>query len=121
MFSDTADDVISSDSNGEEIDKNFPELYFNQKSLNYSSETEFLNSKFKSIGENIRMFREKSFKLSKNLNENVPHKFSIDNILGQLNTKEIETESEITDKEEECPEYDLSNSPMKSPDNENGM
>ncbi len=116
MYSETAEDVASSDSGLEESDKNLPHLFFNQKSLNFNSETEFLNSKFKTIGDNLRMFREKSFKLSKNLVENGTHKFSIDNILGQLKNGESETENEIVDKDENK-EYELYDSPVKSPDN----
>lgn len=123
MFSDTPEDTISSSDNSshQDADKHFPQLYFNQKSLNFESEMKFLNLKFKSIGENLRMSRDKSLKLSKGLqNETISHKFSIDNILGQLKSDEIEG-SETADKEENGAEYELKENNIKfSTNHENG-
>lgn len=113
MFSETVDDTVSSDTSNEENNEHFQELYFNQKSLNFKSEMEFLNLKFKTIGENLR--REKT-KLNKNYQNDVPHKFSIDNILGQLKSNESEHEGD-PGKDEHFPQYDLS-SPLKSPNND---
>lgn len=111
MFSEINEDVVSSDTSNEENEKHFQELYFSQKSLNFKSEMEFLNLRFKTIGENLR--REKT-KLSKTFQNDVPHKFSIDNILGQL--KSSENDAEVN--REECFSENDENSPSKSPLNE---
>lgn len=120
MFSDSVDEIVSSDSSNE--DRDFSELCFNQ-SLNFNSKSQFLNSKFKSISENLRVLREKTFNLSKNINDSVPHKFSIDNILGQLNGNEVERENDDSNAEkEECRKYELSEDSRKLVENrDNGM
>lgn len=120
MFSDSVDEIVSSDSSNEE--KDFSEMCFNQ-SLNFNSESPFLNSKFKSISENLRVLREKTFKLNKNINDSVPHKFSIDNILGQLNGDEVERENDDSNTEkEEGRKYELNEDSVRLTDNQdNGM
>ncbi|XP_065209926.1 homeobox protein vent1B-like [Planococcus citri] len=113
MFSESVDENVSSDSSNED-EKHFQELYFNQKSLNFKSEMEFLNLRFKTIGENIR--KEKT-KIGKNFhNDIVSHKFSIDNILGQLKNNQSESDADIN-KDEQFADYDIK-FPLKSPNDD---
>lgn len=122
MLSDTINDMISSSENScHEADKQFPQMYFNQKSLNFKSEMKFFNLKFKSIGDNLCISRDKSLKLNKNVqNDTMTHKFSIDNILGQLKNDETE-EHEKSDKEESGGEFEMKENSIKFTNNcENG-
>lgn len=113
MFSESVDENVSSDSSNED-EKHFQELYFNQKSLNFKSEMEFLNLRFKTIGENIR--KEKT-KIGKNFhNDIVSHKFSIDNILGQLKNNQSESDTDIN-KDERFTDCDIK-FPLKSPNDD---
>ena len=113
MFSESVEENMSSDSSNED-EKHFQELYFNQKSLNFKSEMEFLNLRFKTIGENIR--KEKT-KIGKNFHSDiVSHKFSIDNILGQLKSNQSESDTDVA-KDEHFADYDMK-FPLKSPNND---